>query len=431
MRILITGQLSLHWGRMENGNIGNYYIVEPLIRELHRVFPQAELVTTMQMTEAFQQRENIKTIPMELYYGWKDDDLEIAKNEYLIAKKINETGILQKTTPYIDEILKSDLVIDFSGDMWGENADVIAPNRFLVGLYKDRTAQLLNKKCALFLVSPGPFNKQFEDFAKEVYSNFDLVVLREPESFKLLKKWQFNLTKTETCACQSVLFEPAKENEIQKFIIDTPLKNPTKPIIGFTICGWNMLKGPFSREDFGDEEYSNFIDLIGFCCKELNAKVCLISHSNGFELPPNFKLKKGRDYKLLSQIFNIIQKTSFKDDVFLFDKIYLPNETKAIISKFDMLISGRVHGAIAGLSSCVPTVIIDYGHEPKAHKLKGFAELYKVTDYIANPHDIDDMTAKTQYCFNKRDFIRDELKQTVEQVKTLAREATEKIKDIL
>ena len=54
MRLLLIGQCSLHWGRMENGNIGNYYIVEPLIRELHRVFPDAEIVTTMQMTERFQ-----------------------------------------------------------------------------------------------------------------------------------------------------------------------------------------------------------------------------------------------------------------------------------------------------------------------------------------------------------------------------------------
>ena len=53
MRLLLIGQCSLHWGRMENGNIGNYYIVEPLIRELHRVFPDAEIVTTMQMTERF------------------------------------------------------------------------------------------------------------------------------------------------------------------------------------------------------------------------------------------------------------------------------------------------------------------------------------------------------------------------------------------
>ena len=36
MRILITGQCTLHWGRMEYGNLGNYAIIEPFVRELHR-----------------------------------------------------------------------------------------------------------------------------------------------------------------------------------------------------------------------------------------------------------------------------------------------------------------------------------------------------------------------------------------------------------
>ncbi len=76
-RIFVTGQCSLHWGRLEYGNIGNYYIVEPLFRELHRVFPKAEIVTTFQMTESFQKNENVKILPMELFYGWNDNDLSV------------------------------------------------------------------------------------------------------------------------------------------------------------------------------------------------------------------------------------------------------------------------------------------------------------------------------------------------------------------
>lgn len=41
--IFVIGQCTLHWGRMEFGNIGNYYIIEPFFRELHRVFPQANI----------------------------------------------------------------------------------------------------------------------------------------------------------------------------------------------------------------------------------------------------------------------------------------------------------------------------------------------------------------------------------------------------
>ena len=52
--------------------------------------------------------------------------------------------------------------------------------------------------------------------------------------------------------------------------------------------------------------------------------------------------------------------------------MYMIHATKTIIKNFDMLVSGRIHGAVAALSQSVPTVIIDYGHEPKAHKLIGF-----------------------------------------------------------
>jgi len=36
---------------MEFGNIGNYYIIEPFIRELYKVFPNSSIKTTMQMSE--------------------------------------------------------------------------------------------------------------------------------------------------------------------------------------------------------------------------------------------------------------------------------------------------------------------------------------------------------------------------------------------
>ncbi|MDO5437969.1 MAG: polysaccharide pyruvyl transferase family protein, partial [bacterium] len=91
-RIFVTGQCTLHWGRLQYGNIGNYYIVEPLFRELHRVFPNAEIATTFQMTDEFIKNENVKVLPMDLFYGWKENDIEIAKIEFEIAKNFNNTG---------------------------------------------------------------------------------------------------------------------------------------------------------------------------------------------------------------------------------------------------------------------------------------------------------------------------------------------------
>ena len=111
MKIFVIGQCTLHWGRLEYGNIGNYYIIEPLFRELHRVFPEAKIVTTFQMTYEFCERENVKTVPMKFFYNWEEDDLKIALKELGIAQLFTKTGKLFDTTPYINEVMSSDLII--------------------------------------------------------------------------------------------------------------------------------------------------------------------------------------------------------------------------------------------------------------------------------------------------------------------------------
>src|SRR5699024_4687372 len=114
MNILLIGQCTLHWGRMEFGNIGNYYIIEPFIRELHRVYPDANIRTTFQMSDGFCKRENVTVIPMDYYYNWAEDDLDTALTELASAEIFNKSGYLPKKTPYIEEVLEANLVIDFS-----------------------------------------------------------------------------------------------------------------------------------------------------------------------------------------------------------------------------------------------------------------------------------------------------------------------------
>ena len=85
--ILVTGLCTLHWGRLQYGNIGNYYIVEPLFRQLHKHFPDYKIVTTFQMDEQFIRKEDIEVVPMELYYAWNEDDVPNAYKDVEVAEK--------------------------------------------------------------------------------------------------------------------------------------------------------------------------------------------------------------------------------------------------------------------------------------------------------------------------------------------------------
>jgi len=428
MKLLVTGQVTLHIGRLEFGNMGNYYIIEPFFRELHRVFPDAEIVTTFQMTEDFSKKERITVLPINLYYDWNDDVLSSALEEFSIATIYNETNTLIKKTPFIEEVISTDLFIDLSGDMWGDNADLAGENRFLVGLLKDRTAQLMKIPTVMMGVSPGPFNKDILPLVKIVYENFLLVINREKVSKELLKINNFNIEKTTDGVCPSILFQAANDNSILKFI--KQVSNQKKTLVGFILCGWNMPDGPYNKELRNSNEYLPFIKTIEYMVKYLNVTVCLLSHSNGFEMKPDFKFIRGRDFLLLKQLYDLLN-NEIKEDVFLIDDIYSPAETKAIIGHFDMLITGRVHGAMAALSQSVPTIIIDYATGPKAHKVKGFAQLFDMEDYICDPLSSDDMIEKIKTCLEKKEIICSKLRKKNQILSALAHDCFDQLKTVV
>lgn len=432
MRIFITGQCTLHWGRMEFGNIGNYYIIEPFVRLIHETFPDAELVTTFQMSDRFCKDEKISVLPMELFYNW-DNDLNKAEEELKIAKLFLKTGILENTTPYIEEVRKADLVIDFSGDIWGDNADFLGTDRFYVGLCKNRVSQIFAPKTVMLAGSPGPFtNDKNIEFAKEVYANFDIVTNREFISINLLHDLGFDTTKTHSLACPAFRFDPANVDKIINLPQISNMLRSNRPKIGFVICGWNFTKGPFDRWPREDSDYEIFADSIEELSNEIDADIYLMSHSNGFPIPPEkFQLQHGRDYPIIKQLQRVLKERRIAKNIYSLDGVYDAWQTKAIIGHFDMFVGGRVHAAVAALSQSVPTVIIDYGHEPKAHKLRGFAEVANALDYVAYPDQPNDILNKMIKCWNEKDFYRSNLHNHIPKVKELAKQNFDLLKPLI
>ena len=205
-----------------------------------------------------------------------------------------------------------------------------------------------------------------------------------------------------------------------------------KPVVGFILCGWNFEVGPFDKENRDDSEFIIFAESVEYLTEELGVRVCLMSHSNGFDIPPApFKLKHGRDYVIIKQLERILHERGISNDFYTINDVYDTWQTKTIIKNFDMLVSGRIHGAVAALSQSVPTVIIDYGHEPKAHKLIGFAKVVGVQDFVADPCVFSDLKLKIDRCYNKRSEYKKYLENKIPEVQTLARKNFELLKDIV
>lgn len=432
MKILVIGQCTLHWGRMEFGNIGNFYIMEPFFRSLHHKFPNADISTTFQMSDRFCEEEKINRLSMSLYYDW-DDDLNKAKKELEIANDFLSCKEYQETTPYIDVVKNMDLVIDFSGDIWGDNADFLGNDRFMVGLIKDRVAQIFAKKTVMIAGSPGPFSEGKNlNFAKEVYENFDLVTNREYISKDLLNSYGFDISKTYSLTCPAFRFEPAEVEQIENIPVVSDIVDKTKKSIGFLICGWNFTEGPFDKWPRDDSDYEVFAQAIeDFSKKYQDTDIYLMSHSNGFPIPPKkFELIHGRDYPIIKQLQSVLAKRGIINRVHALDGVYDAWQSKAILGQFDMVVSGRVHAAVGAMSQLVPTVVIDYGHEPKAHKLKGFAEVAGQLEHVAEPDKESDLISKMNNVWKNRYEIKENLSKNIPNVKALGEKHFELIKDL-
>lgn len=431
MKILIIGQCTLHWGRMEFGNIGNFYIMEPFFRLLHETFPNADIKTTFQMSDSFCKREDVECVPMELYYGW-NDDFNLASRELEIALSYQENGVQTESTPYIDLVKQMDLVIDFSGDIWGDNADFLGDDRFYVGLVKDRVAQIFAKKTAMIAGSPGPFSEGKNlEFAREVFENFDIVTNRESISKGLLEDYGFNTTRTESLTCPAFRFQPSSVNEIKNFNKVGDIISNERESIGFLICGWNFINGPFDKWPRPDSDYDVFVEALEKFSNEVDADIYLMSHSNGFPIPPaDFKLIHGRDYPIMKQLQRILEQRGKAKNIFMLDEVYDAWQTKAILGQFDAVISGRVHAAVGAMSQNVPTVVIDYGHEPKAHKLRGFTESAGQLNYLSQPDEPNDLYNKMLKLWENKEEVKSSLKITIPKVKAKAKENFSSLKSL-
>jgi colanic acid/amylovoran biosynthesis protein len=423
-KILVTGLCTLHWGRLEYGNIGNYYIVEPLFRLLHKHFPNHEILTTFQMTEEFERMERVKVLPMDLYYNWNvEKDVKNAYCDVEMAKQYCD-GKITNLTQYDKLVSECELVINVSGDMWGDNAEHVGRKRFLVDCLKMKATQLLGIKTILYAVTPGPFDKVDDsELAIEVFNKFSLIIIREKLSKDNLKKWGFSIKNVIWAPCPSFLFEPnlAYRSKWTDYI-ENAHKNERR-VVGITFGGFNMPVGPYDMWPRDSEQYTVFFKLAEYLINNLNMDIVIFSHTNGFELPPNFKLKNGRDFTILKRYYELLlqKNEAYKKHVVLVDEPLLPCDMKAFIGKLDMLITGRVHASVAATSQCVPTVYMEYDRNViYSDKMYGFSSLLEMEKYVCVPGDLEGLIRAVTLSYNNLDKIKSILSEKIPAIKEKA-----------
>jgi len=406
LNILVIGMTSGSLGGMEFHNLGNFIIVDPLFKLLREHFPDDIIKTSIQLSESFYKKYNLIQLKNKRFWSYgKYTGQESFKDiiRFCIWKIIKNKKILQKSC-LLSEILEADLVIDFSGDIYGENA---AWTKYLESNLRLYFSIMMKKQVAMIIGSPGPFHKKWKlQIAKYILPKLDLITNREEISTQLLGNYGILNKNMYTTACPSIFFEKTEQKELEKKLDYSDLFNYKGKTLGIILCGWNLPVGPYNKWPREEWEFKSIIELINHLYLKTEYRICLMSHQNLTDQAS--KIIFGNDHKIISRIIDLIENTK-RDRIFTLKDVYTAAESKAIISSFDILVSGRIHGAVQGLSQNIPTAIIDYGHEPKAHKLKGFAKLYDIEQFVCDPIKSENMISIVDNLISSKDIIRQHL----------------------
>jgi coenzyme F420-reducing hydrogenase beta subunit len=153
--------------------------------------------------------------------------------------------------------------------------------------------------------------------------------------------------------------------------------------------------------------------------------ICDNFNTNIIFLPHEFEVDRKDDQFVIEQI---IDKIRNKNKVSTIKEELAADELKNIIGKLDILITSRFHGAVAGLSLCVPTLVIGW-----AHKYKELMGLAGQERFVVDFEDIntDNIIDKTEDLWDHKERIRKELKVAVPKIKKDAEQPALLLKALL
>lgn len=371
---------------MEFGNIGNAYVAEGFFDLLRKWLPNALISTTLEFSPDFLERHSLRPLAKEVFDSGPGNGLEEARRDFLEAESGASAEESPNSSEFLREVRSVDLVLDLGGDMWGDNANEIHADRFAVGLYRILAAQALGKKTALVASSPGPFEgKTSIDLVSRALRGYDLVLNREARSYQVLAQARVPLDNVYSRSCPSIRYINSVQSNTEKRPRDLH-----ETSIGVTLCGWNIPDSSWQNRALSPKQLTNIAEFIGRTTEETGSRIVLFSHANGFRMEGSERIDtRGRDYDLLAQVHDYLKSLNPELPIDLEKRVRSPRETIELIGGFDLLISGRAHGCVAGLAQGVPTVMIDYANGPEAHKTLGFMELFDQGKRVISLRELD------------------------------------------
>ena len=233
---------------------------------------------------------------------------------------------LTKPSSELGAIIRSDLVIDLSGDMLTE------AHGLRIGLSHFGpliTSRLLNRRFVILAQSIGPFHK-LRRLARYLLKSAVWVTSREPITSRFLKSEGVEFEQYPDLA-----FALPKE-EADESDSDGKL-------------GINL--SPLTNSMSLDARGISLVDIYAATLNSLGREVVLVPHVYG----------PRPDHDDRTALRELASKLTCRH-TFIEEELS-PNQLKGIISEFDLFVGARMHSCIAALSQGVPTIAISYSHK--------------------------------------------------------------------
>ena len=386
-RIFIGGMCSLPLGTMER-QLGNMAILIPMLKMLQDEMPGVEIVTSLQLSKEFCKTHDLTSLDIKSLYlpTLKSGMTSIA--DWLRSGLWNflkdKVGLDLKwlvSGKKFEELLQSDIILDFSGDTYGDMAHLTHLVKHSLDLL---TFLNLNKPVYIFAQSPGPFSTFFrKQLARLVLERVTLITCREHISFETLKALPVKPAPVFETACPAWLLEPAEPACVKKISLQEQIPLFEKPLVGFNFCGFNVASELISRDKYKeqrpDEELAPLVAVLRYLLDELKVNVVMVPHVYRMNL--RGEMVPGPDGKITDQLYNLVikQLPEYKEKLMVVRGTYPVSEIKAVIGQCDLFVAGRLHAGVAAMSQCIPTILLAYGY-----KHYGFARLAGMEQYVSN-----------------------------------------------
>jgi len=300
------------------GNLGDEAILEEITDELKKLVPTDKIVV-LSNTPA----ETARVFGVRSINRWK-------------------TAELIKLLP------KAKLFISGGGGLFQDAVSVRSPVFYgtQIGL-----ARMFGAKPLIYAQGIGPLESAAgKFFARQAFSMCDQITVRDQQSFEILQKWRIQAELTADpvwCLEQKPLPEELQE-QLKR---TSQQKKSDGPVVGLSL----RVSSNFSRK--------NVASLVEAMSQALpgNARIVplVLQLAQDFEILEQFE----QQWQALGREIIFLDTTS----------IQRPSQWIELLSKLDLVVTMRLHGAIMALRAGLPTVAIAY--DPKVSHIARQFEL--------------------------------------------------------